>query len=372
VAATKAKSTPAWAAFKSAVEAHGSIVLETEWLGSDKLHRVRCAEGHVSELRPNDVQQGVSTFCTTWPCFKNDPIAVKAAFYAAIEEPGGTVVGEYVNSKTLVRVRCPEGHDWDARPGVVAAGHGCPECAGNSQAATKKAFFAIIEAAGGTVIGEYETSKTPVLVRCVNGHERPRNPGHAVRGADCSACIGLDSLLAEENFRAALANAGATPLYEKWMGSIQPHKIRCSKGHIASPSPNNVQQGGGVCAECAGYTWDVIYMVGGPRGVQFGKSSNGGDMRLRTHRRAGYPVILRLWIDLPDGVATAVEDILKKKVMPASPFEPDPGTTENYGWEARDLIRDTLDDKLAWYTPVFGPGGGPEMSDPYVTLRSAS
>lgn len=353
VAATKAKSAPAWAAFKSAVEAKGSIVLETEWLGSGGLHHVRCAEGHVSSLRPNDVQQGISTVCTTWPCFENDPIAVKKAFYAAIEEPGGTVVGEYVNSKTLVRVRCPEGHDWDARPGVVAAGHGCAECAGRSKAATRRAFFAVIEAADSEVIGEYVNSKTPVLVRCVNGHERPRNPGRAIRGAGCTACINRDPILAEENFRTALADAEATPLYKEWAGSINPHKIRCAEGHITSPRPNRVQQGSGVCEQC-NQIHDVFYIVTGPAGLKLGVSSGNGELRLGTHRRDGYAYRDRLWTELPYRVADDTEDLVLTSLKVAG-FKPVQGW-EYFDIEVLPVVLGIVDRELAWYTPTIGPG----------------
>lgn len=44
--------------FKAEVERHGGQVLEASWLGGQTPHRVRCAEGHTANPRPNNVLTG--------------------------------------------------------------------------------------------------------------------------------------------------------------------------------------------------------------------------------------------------------------------------------------------------------------------------
>lgn len=52
------------AEFRARVEELGGCVLETEWLGVLKPHRIRCSAGHESTPRPTALQQG-SGLCRT-------------------------------------------------------------------------------------------------------------------------------------------------------------------------------------------------------------------------------------------------------------------------------------------------------------------
>lgn len=48
-----------WDAFRACVEVeHGGTVVEPEWLGNHRKHRVICAAGHACAPRPAGVQQG--------------------------------------------------------------------------------------------------------------------------------------------------------------------------------------------------------------------------------------------------------------------------------------------------------------------------
>lgn len=53
-----APSQRARAAFHARMAELGGTVLEPEWLGSARYHRVRCTEGHEGTAKPNAVQQG--------------------------------------------------------------------------------------------------------------------------------------------------------------------------------------------------------------------------------------------------------------------------------------------------------------------------
>ncbi|MFZ4266571.1 hypothetical protein, partial [Streptomyces arboris] len=45
-------------AFRARLAELGAVLLESKWLGSNSLHRVQCARGHVCTPRPHDVQSG--------------------------------------------------------------------------------------------------------------------------------------------------------------------------------------------------------------------------------------------------------------------------------------------------------------------------
>lgn len=61
------------AAFRARLAGLGATLLETEWLGSGKQHRVRCAQGHLCQPTPGNVSQGsgVCRFCagSEWDAF---------------------------------------------------------------------------------------------------------------------------------------------------------------------------------------------------------------------------------------------------------------------------------------------------------------
>lgn len=94
-------------------------------------------------------------------------------------------------------------------------------------------------------------SNVPHRVRCAAGHECRPCPGNVIRGTGpCRTCAGRDPVAAEAAFRRRLADAGAEPLYDRWLGVNRPHLIRCAAGHETRPRPGHVQQGGGICRRC--------------------------------------------------------------------------------------------------------------------------
>ncbi|GGU52372.1 hypothetical protein GCM10010274_46610 [Streptomyces lavendofoliae] len=118
-------------AFRSRVDELGGVVLETTWLGKNKGHRVRCAQGHESTPRPSHVQQGKG-ICRV--CAGRDPRAAEAAFQARVKKLGGIVLEPvWLGAGEGHRVRCAQGHESAARPSDVQQGRGlCRTCAGKA------------------------------------------------------------------------------------------------------------------------------------------------------------------------------------------------------------------------------------------------
>ena len=115
--------------FRSAVADQGGEVLEPVWLGADTPHRIRCAEGHETTVRPTHVQQGrgICRFCAG-----RDSGQAWKGFRSAVADQGGEVLEPvWLGNNTPHRVRCAEGHETTVQPGHVQQGHGiCRYCAG--------------------------------------------------------------------------------------------------------------------------------------------------------------------------------------------------------------------------------------------------
>ncbi|MFI0532336.1 hypothetical protein ACH3XX_20100 [Streptomyces scabiei] len=246
-----AQSLAAEAAFRARVEDLGGTVLEPSWLGALKPHRVRCAAGHDCTPKPNNVQQGWG-ICRA--CVGQDPKAAEAAFRARVEGLGGTVLGDYVNNRTPVRVRCAAGHDCSPRPDGVRDGGGiCRTCYRRDPEAVWGAFRQRVAAQGGVVLEpSWLGANTPHRVRCSSGHEAAPRPATVQQGGGiCRACSGRDPKAAEAAFRARVEGLGGTVLEPSWLGANTPHRVRCADGHEVTPHPGSVQQGHSICRVCA-------------------------------------------------------------------------------------------------------------------------
>lgn len=311
------------AAFRARVQQLGGTVMEPEWLGSGKPHRVRCAVGHEGAPYPTHVARGIG-ICRV--CAGRDSATAWATFRARVEQLGGTVLAPvWLGAKKPHRARCVAGHDCTPRPDVVRQGNGiCRVCAGQDAATAEAAFRAGVAALGGTVLGVYVGNKTPVRARCAAGHECRPHPGHIQQGGGiCRVCAGHDPAAAEAEFHARVEALGGRVLEPAWLGAQELHRVRCAAGHEVTTRPNNVRSGQGICRHCAGKTWDVFYVVVNRTAgrIKFGISSGSGRPRLSKHRGHGYTEVLRLHVDLPDELAPAIEracirDLARSRVRP--------------------------------------------------------
>ena len=304
----------AWAAFRARLAELGATLLEPEWLGAIQNHHVRCAAGHDCQVRPHDVQRGQGG-CRV--CAGNDPMTAWAAFRARLDELGAQLLEpEWLGANRRHHVRCAEGHDRWARPHDVQQGEGiCRVCTGRDPAAAEAGFRSRLAKLGAIPLyTEWRGADRKHRVRCAAGHDCWPAPGHVQQGKGiCLVCVRHDPATAEANFRARLAELGATPRYTEWLGSDRPHRVRCPAGHDCQVRPASVGQGRGVCLTCAGKTWDVFYVVAHasePR-VKFGITSGDPRDRLSTHRRAGYISVFHLVTSLPGTVALDTETAVK-------------------------------------------------------------
>lgn len=298
------------AAFRARVEELGGVVLETEWLGVSNRHRIRCAQGHEYAPRPRYVLAG-GGICRT--CSGLDPHVAEAAFRARMEELGATILEpKWLGTDRPHRALCAAGHETAPRPSGLKQGEGiCKTCAGTDSRVAEAAFRSRVEELGGVVLEPvWLGSLKPHRIRCSGGHE-VRRPPNSIRqgGGLCRTCAGNDPKVAEAAFRAQVEQRGGVVLEPVWLGVKTPHRVRCSAGHETTPRPSSIQQGGGICRACSGKVWDAFYVLLDEDGqtVKFGITSGDPRPRIACHARDGYGTEVRLMTDLPLGVAQGLE-----------------------------------------------------------------
>jgi hypothetical protein len=235
--------------------------------------------------------------------------ASEARFLARLAELGATpLYVEWRGSRTPHAVLCASGHNNNPTPVNVFSGHGvCKSCAGKAATrhlanAAEIAFLARLAELGATPLYDiWLGANSSHSIRCANGHESSPRPGNVAHGSGiCERCYHrIDET--EATFRARLAELGATPLYTEWKGTHYHHAIRCAAGHERAIRPAEVLSGRGPCRTCKGKVWDVFYVVTNPTNghVKFGITSGNPCTRLDTHKRYGYTKMIRLFTNLP-------------------------------------------------------------------------
>lgn len=292
----------------------GATLLEDRWLGCTTPHRVLCAAGHECTPRPSSVNGGQGV-CRT--CVGKDPQVALAAFQDRLAKLGATLVEPtWLGTDRPHRVICANGHECNPRPNSILRGQGvCLVCVGRSSVVAERNFRARLAELGATLLEpKWLGGNTPHRVLCANGHECTPRPSNAAQGHGiCEACANRCTRTAEATFRARLEELGAVLLEPKYLGGNRPHRIQCAEGHACSPRPNHVIYGHGVCRFCANKEWDTFYVVGNETAslIKCGITNGAGRQRLTRHRRDGYSTVVRFLRDLPAGVAFAMEtDVL--------------------------------------------------------------
>ncbi|MER6884046.1 hypothetical protein [Streptomyces althioticus] len=340
------RSQAALGRFLARLDELGATLLEDRWLGVSKPHRVRCADGHESTPRPADVARGVG-ICRA--CAGQDPKAAEAEFLARLAELGATLLEPgWLGSKKRHRVRCAQGHDCNPWPSSISRGRGvCRTCARSDTGTAEAAFRARLAELDATLLEDrWLGAGKPHRVRCPEGHiwsPRPKNLHK--EGSGCRGCAGRDPKVAEAEFRARLAQLGATLLEPTWLGTSTPHRARCAQGHDCAPRPSGVRSGEGICATCAGKVWDVLYVIADEWGelVKVGITSGDPRPRLARHRRdLGLGQVVRLITGLPDGVAREIERQVLAELEAAGVW-PVWGKETFYGPRALNRMLDLID-----------------------------
>lgn len=314
ICARRDKAT-AEAAFRARVAELGGEVLGEYRNAGNKVH-VRCAAGHDAYPRPGDVQQGIG-ICLS--CSGLDPAVAEAKFLARLHELGAVPLYEkWCGAGRKHHVRCAAGHDCYPRPGNVRSGQGiCITCAGQDPTVAESDFRGALARLGAVPLFEkWLGNGRRHHIRCAEGHDAYPRPNGVQQGEGlCRTCAGNDPAAAEAAFRERLAAIGAVPLYEKWLGAGEPHRVRCAAGHVCYPRPGSVSQGQGVCRVCKGKTWDVFYVVRSDFEVKFGITSGDPKMRLRKHKGDGFTEVERLTTGLSGDAALDAERAVKAALV---------------------------------------------------------
>ena len=168
-----------------------------------------------------------------------------------------TVLGEYVNSKTKIRMlhaKC--GYEYAVTPNSFISGDRCPKCGGTMPKNTeifKKEVFDLV-GSEYTVLSEYINSQTKIgMLHSKCGHEYEMTPVHFLQGQRCPKCFGTP-LKTTEQFKKEvfdLVGNEYTVLGEYINGKTKIGMLHSKCGYKYAVTPNSFISGD-RCPKCGG------------------------------------------------------------------------------------------------------------------------
>jgi hypothetical protein len=221
-----------------------------EYITTDTPIEMICPEGHIrTKLTPHEFKRG--THCSV--CYGNDALTAENEFRDLAMKEGWSIMGEYINNYTPIKMICPFGHIRDKIRSIdFKTGTGCGICSGKDSFIAETEFRDLAENEGWAILGQYFNTDTPIEMICPNGHTRDKLTPHKFKqGHGCNVCSNCDTLTAENEFR-DLAGKEGWEVLGKYINSNTPIKMTCPFGHIRDKiSPSNFKTGS-RCSVCYG------------------------------------------------------------------------------------------------------------------------
>lgn len=173
------------------------------------------------------------------------------------KELGGVCLSKFfIDSKTKLRWRCKESHEWEAIPESVKIGRWCPFCAKNVKLNIEEMHVMAKKNDGVCLSERYISSKSKIEWRCAKGHIWEAVPDSIRRGTWCPTCSnisGHEKLKRNiKELQVIAQNRGGKCMSEKYVNNHSRYTWRCAKGHMWEAIPGNIKFHGVWCPFCAG------------------------------------------------------------------------------------------------------------------------
>jgi len=161
------------------------------------------------------------------------------------------LIGDFTNTKTKATFGCDCGNIWDAIPGNVLRGTGCPVCSGCAPF-TKDIVNARLATAGRGIrlIGDFTNANTKTTFGCDCGNIWDAIPSSILSGKGCPVCAGCAPLTKDIVNQRLAAGGRTVRLIGDYVNNGTKTTFACDCGNIWDATPNNVLGGRG-CPVCA-------------------------------------------------------------------------------------------------------------------------
>ena len=224
----------------------GGRCLSATFAGMNKRLRWQCAEGHIWQAIPKNIQKG--HWCPS--CARSQPRKYSLADFERIarRRGGHCLSTEFKSVCNKLLWECAKGHRWEAVPLPIKKGTWCPFCVGRHK--TIADMQDIAKKRGGRCLARsYLGKEKKLLWECSLGHRWNAVPHSIGMGTWCPVCAGTQKLNIEEMHRMATLREGRC-LSKEYVGIESKLLWECVEGHRWEAQPNNIRSGN-WCPKCS-------------------------------------------------------------------------------------------------------------------------
>ena len=127
---------PSLTRLKNRLASFGFACLATEWKGQQAAYTFVCPLGHAFQRNAGAMNYGTSSpLCPA--CER--AASYKRLLVLAGWRGGKCLETDFLGSQTLHRMRCAKGHEWQALGARLLTGHWCPLCAKETPVSRRRA-----------------------------------------------------------------------------------------------------------------------------------------------------------------------------------------------------------------------------------------
>ncbi len=175
----------------------------------------------------------------------------QSEFVSRVKElhPDSEVLGDYINSRTKIKIKCKENHIFEIKAGSIQEGYWCNECGKNIKPHYKFVQELDILHPGSKVLEKYSGARTNILFQCEKAHKWKAKPYKILRGGWCSICANVKKKTHNEFvFEIAKLHPNGEVI-DQYINTKTKIRFQCENNHIWSAKPTSILSGS-WCPEC--------------------------------------------------------------------------------------------------------------------------
>ena len=162
-------------------------LISKEYINAHQKLQYKCPKGHIHEMTWNNFQRGKRCPECNNEKLRLERIHDKNKIIEVFEKEGYTVVGDYYNARTPIKYICPNGHKNECSYDNWMKGNRCPECHKNIWNIEKARKY-FIKYGYELLEKEYINSNTLMKVKCPKGHITHKTMTNFYVGHRCNLC----------------------------------------------------------------------------------------------------------------------------------------------------------------------------------------
>ncbi len=211
-------------------KSRGGECISPIYLGGERKHSFRCAQGHIWDARPSSML-GNSTWCQQ--CQSDQQrLGIDKVRASAVVRGGQFLSTAYLNDRTLYDWACQKGHTWRACYGSIRSGSWCPHCANDQRRLDLQTLQRAAEAKGGTCLSDaYVSTTSDYQWQCAKGHIWKAQYAAIRNGHWCQRCHIESRKLTLEHMQQTARERGGLCLSLHYEGARAHYQWQCARGH---------------------------------------------------------------------------------------------------------------------------------------------